>query len=267
MSNSTYILGGSAKAEFRLELLNELSTPSFIDALNFLNKRNVKIINLGCGSGHLEEKLAHIFKDSHFVCIDISENRIKEASKRLKSLKTSNTFEFIQGDVTKISINNLKACDILISRFVLSHLTNPIQQLERYMPLVKPGGYICLEELASKDSDLYCNIKNLGYNTFENGVNIQKQMQDSSFDTGFHLLSRLLQEPNKVLHTYITHPILRNARQKSILRLGIEEARTFLLSKYSGQELDEAIASLRQFEANEKAYGLFSRFLTVIAKV
>lgn len=150
---SSYVLGQSNQAEYRLELLNELTSSRFVEALGKLNTRNVKVLNIGCGSGHLELAFSKVFTDSHFLGIDISEMRIQEARLRVEALKTSNVFEFIQADLS--TVENLKVCDILISRFVLSHLPNPLQLLKRFIPLVKQGGLVCFEELASDGSELY----------------------------------------------------------------------------------------------------------------
>ncbi|MBA3815758.1 MAG: class I SAM-dependent methyltransferase [Parachlamydiaceae bacterium] len=267
MCNATYILGNSVNAELRLDLLNELTSKAFIEALGKLNTKNVRVLNLGCGSGHLEEKLAKIFSHSHFVCLDISKKRIEEARRRLEKIQSTNTFEFIQADLTTLSIKSLKPCDILMSRFVLSHLPNGIQQLERFLPLVQPEGFVCLEELVGDGSELYCNNKNLGYEAFIKIVKLQSQSQNSSFEIGFKLLSELSKTPHQVLHCHLTQAILNNASHKSILRLGIEEAKKALANTFGEKEIDQAITSLREFENDKYAFGLYSRSLAVFAKI
>lgn len=160
---------------------------------------------------------------------------------------------------------NLKFYDILISRFVLTHLPEAVKQLERYLPLVNRNGFICIEEFAAGDFDLYSNINNIGYKTFIKMAKTQFQTQNSSANTGFQLLSRLLSESSiKVLHTHISQAILHNSRQKSILRLGMEEARSVLSKKFTVREIDGAIYSLRQFEEDDRCY---SSCLTIVAKV
>ncbi len=67
-----YILGNSPTAEFRLELLDELTSPQFIEAMNVVPKEKMRVVILGCGSAHLEARLAKLFTGSHFVGVDIS---------------------------------------------------------------------------------------------------------------------------------------------------------------------------------------------------
>ncbi len=71
-----YILGESSNAEVRLELLNEMTAPHFVEAMKVLPNQKIRILNVGCGSGHLEARIATIFSHSHFVGIDNSPQRI-----------------------------------------------------------------------------------------------------------------------------------------------------------------------------------------------
>lgn len=267
--NSSYILGTSSSAELRLGIIDELTGPAFVEAMGALPKRKLRILNLGCGSGHLEARLSTVFSDSSFVGIDISAQRIEEARVRTAVLKSSNSFQFIQDDLTALEVNKLEPCDILITRFVLSHLPKPVERLKHFLPLVKPGGYVCLDEGAVNGSEFYCNTKNPGYHSFVNiACDIQQnQVQKSSFDVGFALLTELMQLPGKILHAQLTQPMLRNARHKSLLRLGIEDGKATFLEHLNSDKVEETITSLRQFEEDEKAYGLHLRLLAIIFQV
>lgn len=261
----SYILGNSPSSEYRLELLDELTGPQFVEALGVLPKRKMRILILGCGSGHLEARLSTVFSDSSFIGIDFSAQRIEEARARTGTLKVSNTFHYMQADLTTLSVKDL-ACDILISRFVLSHLSNPLKNLMKFLPVVKPGGFVCLQEVASDGSEYFCNPSNLGYRLFRDIVEKQIKVQDSCFEIGFHLLTELT-KCSKVHHCYISQQILRGARHKSILRLGIEEAKDSIPDQTLKDRIAEGIGSLRQFEEDECAFGLYTRSLAVIAQI
>lgn len=255
-----YILGNAPTAEHRLELLNELTTTPFINAMAILPKTHMRICILGCGSGHLEARLAALFSNSHFIGIDISQTRLNEANLRVTKLTTSNTYEYILGDITTMSPASIQPCDILISRFVLSHLPDAETHFTRFVSIVKPGGYICTEEGASDGKEYFCNTQNSGYTTFVSLIDMQISHQASKFNIGFSLLS---QTPGKLLHCHIMQPILQTARHKSILRLGLEEAKATVLKD---QNVDELIASLLDFEQDDKAFGLYMRSLAMIVQ-
>jgi SAM-dependent methyltransferase len=223
-----------------------------------LPNQNMRIMVIGCGSAHLEERLASLFSHSHFIGIDISKARLAEAAARVKQLTTTNTYKFIEADLTTMPLDDIAPCDILISRFVLSHLQDPEAVLGRFMSRLRPGGYICTEEGAAKGTEYYCNTRNPGYETFVERTELQQTRQKSRFDIGLHLLSN---PPGRVLHSHITQPILRTGREKSILRLGVEEGRQLLKNP------DELIADLKKFEEDEKAFGLFIRFVAMIVQL
>ncbi|MCE5295144.1 MAG: class I SAM-dependent methyltransferase [Chlamydiales bacterium] len=253
-----YILGAGTTAELRLELLNELSSAPFVKAMKRLPNQNMRIIVLGCGSAHLEERLATLFSHSHFIGIDISKARLAEAKARVSKLITTNTYEFIEANLSTMPLEAIAPCDILISRFVLSHLQDAETVLSRFISRLRPGGYVCTEEGASMGTEFYCNTHNLGYETFVSRIDLQQSVQKSRFDIGLHLLSN---PPGQVLHSHITQPILRTAREKSILRLGVEEGRQLLKNP------EELIADLKKFEEDEKAFGLYMRFVAMIVQI
>lgn len=263
---SNYILGQSSRAELRLQILDELSGAQFVTAMHALPKQNVRILVIGCGSGYLEARLSTVFAESHFVGIDISPDRIRECRERTNSLKSSNTFEFVEGDIATVSTNELKPFDILISRFVLSHLPNALQLFGRLLPFVKPGGYVCLQEIASNGQEYYCNSVQSGYTFWVELLNEQIRAQRCSFETGFALLAQLKQHQWKILNQEISQQTLCREREKSILRLGVEDAGQTLLKKIGQQKLDDVIASLKQFEKNTLAFGLYTRSIIVVAQ-
>ncbi len=255
----TYILGNAPTAQLRLELLDELTTPAFLEAIKRLPSSNMRIVILGCGSAYLEARLGYIFSSSHFIGIDISKTRIAEAKERVKTLPSTNIYEFIEQDITKISPDQLGPCDILISRFVLSHIQNGDGVLKRLSHVVKKGGYICTEEGASTGREYYVNSRQPGYERFVSLVEgVQSSAQKSAFDIGLRLLSNPI---GKVIYTHLTQPILATARHKSILRLGAEEAKSTLSQTYN---LDELITDLKKFEEDERSFGLYMRYVTMI---
>ena len=263
----SYILGQSSTAEHRLEILNELTTPNFVRAMSVLPNRNIRILNIGCGSGHLEEQLSYMFINTHFIGIDISAKRIEEAMIRAQTFNLKNTYQFIQADLTTISIDELGPCDILISRFVLSHLISPLKQLEKFIPLVKKGGTVCIEEVASDGSEYYSNKENPGYNAFIKMVDIQIESQKSNFDTGFRILSFLSKRPGKLHYCQVSQAVLNSLRHKSILRLGIEDAKSTFIKKLKEEDVKAAISSLREFEEDPEAFGLYTRTLSIIFQI
>lgn len=270
MSPSTkqpaYMLGNSSQAEYRLQLLNEITGKHFVEALGNLPNHRVRILNIGCGSGHLEQMISPLFVDSEFIGIDISAQRIQEAKQRNKSGENGNTFSFLQKDVTKLTFDDLGQFDILISRFVLSHLPKPIEVFNHLSSAVRPGGYICFQETASVGKEYKSVPPSKGYQLFVNLVDTQTKEQNCRFDSGYDLFARC-REANWTIHTeYVEVPRLDTSRTKSILRLGVEDARALLIEKIGRERVDEVIRCLAEFERDPNAVGFYTQSIVVVAQ-
>lgn len=261
MNAPAYLLGNATHAEHRLTLLNELTADGFVAAIkSHIPGHKVRVLNLGCGSGHLEELLAPHFSNSHFVGIDINPRRIEEARARAKEFISTNSYEFIVGDITTFSPDALEPVDILISRAVLSHLANPLEVVDRFLPRVKQ--YFCFEEAASNSTEYYCNKKNEAYESLPELIEVQKRAQASSFQIGFDLLTTCLERSYEVVHSHISEPLLLTARHKAIWRLGVEDAPASMRLSFL-----KFINSFAEFENDPQAFGTYLRTVAVIAKL
>lgn len=265
--NQGYILGQSPLAEQRLNLLNEITSPNFINYFDNLPKHQLRILNVGCGSGHLEERLASIFSNSRFIGIDISPERIQEACNRTKKIHGSNTFEFIQADLTTFNYDSLQPFDMIIFRFVLSHISNPLNHFERILRCAKKNGIVCFQELASDGTEYYCNPPYMGYDNFIKMVAVQRIEQKCAFQTGFLLLKTLINTSTNIMYVHLDQSILRNSQHKSILRLGVEEAKTTMFKHFNENEINETINSLKELEEDSLCFCIYSRSLIGITSV
>jgi len=95
--------------------------PEMIDALvssiPFKKDEQINVIDLGCGTGTIAQKIKNAFPNSKISCLDIAENMIKIAQRKLGG-KTDcyicNFYEF----------NFDKKYDAIVSSLALHHLAN-----------------------------------------------------------------------------------------------------------------------------------------------
>lgn len=93
-------------------------------------KPKSKIIDIGCGTAHIIEKLARKYRNTLFIGLDISEEMISSAKNNTKELTN---IELIQGDGLELP-------------FISSELDIVINRLADYSPgevyrILKEGGY------------------------------------------------------------------------------------------------------------------------------
>src|ERR1035437_6685150 len=72
---------------------------ALIDSIQFDTFDNIRIIDLGCGTGTIAKRLAEKFPNSKIVCLDIASKMIEIAKYKLRDHKNT---EFIVGDFSKI---------------------------------------------------------------------------------------------------------------------------------------------------------------------
>ena len=98
-----------------------------IDSVQFITYDNIRIIDLGCGTGSIAKKLADKFPNSKIVCLDIASKMIEIAKYKLQDYKNT---EFIVGDFSKIDFH--EQFDVVVSSLALHHIQTDNEKKEFY---------------------------------------------------------------------------------------------------------------------------------------
>ncbi|KAJ7439783.1 S-adenosyl-L-methionine-dependent methyltransferase [Mycena latifolia] len=101
-------------------------------------ERPGKIIDLGCGSGAWAIQAAVKFPDAEVLAVDISP---------LPDRTLPSNVVFARGDVTKELNFDPETFDIVHCRFVVAHIQNARDAIERAARLVSPGGLLLLADM------------------------------------------------------------------------------------------------------------------------
>jgi ubiquinone/menaquinone biosynthesis C-methylase UbiE len=102
------------------------------------------ILEAGCGVGAQTVTLAKNSPEAKIISIDISNESIQEAKKRIEAEGITNV-EFQQGDIFNLAFEE-KSFDHLFLCFVLEHLKNPVEALSGLKKYIKPGGTVTVIE-------------------------------------------------------------------------------------------------------------------------
>ena len=103
-----------------------------------------RVLEAGCGVGAQTGSLAQNSPGAHITAIDISEASIAEAQKRIDAAGITNV-AFRQADIFALPFE-AESFEHVFVCFVLEHLSNPIEALQRLKKLIKPGGSITVIE-------------------------------------------------------------------------------------------------------------------------
>jgi len=140
-----YSIGGGDEGSQRLAILGrtlEQSTMEFLKRTDL--RKGINALDLGCGTGKVTAILAKMIGDQGKVLgVDISELNIKIATNYTESKQIKNaSFETL--DAYKLKSEN--KYDVIYSRFLLSHLSNPQIVLANMLRALTSGGALLIEE-------------------------------------------------------------------------------------------------------------------------
>lgn len=116
----------------------ERSAP-FFDLLALVEKRpNLKVVDLGCGTGELTRQLADALPDSTVTGLDSSTQMLDAA--RAASFSSAN-LRFAQGDQSELA----GKWDLIFSNAALQWSENHAELIPRLYRLLAPGGQIAVQ--------------------------------------------------------------------------------------------------------------------------
>ncbi|MDR2425790.1 MAG: methyltransferase domain-containing protein [Endomicrobium sp.] len=113
-------------------------TDTLIDVLPFEKQKNIKVLDLGCGTGTISKKVLEKFPNAELLCVDISEKMIEMTKIKLKSYKN---VHFQTGNFANIEIKG--TFDAAVSSLAIHHLTHKEKRVfyKKVYSLLKPDGY------------------------------------------------------------------------------------------------------------------------------
>jgi len=107
--------------------------------LFFNNSSNIKILDIGTGSGAIAISLAREFENADILAIDISEDAIKVADKNIREKKLHNRIKLEKKTINNINDN----FDLIVSNppyLTNKELGNISQEIRNFEPLISLDG-------------------------------------------------------------------------------------------------------------------------------
>lgn len=227
--NKKYALKTGKDAAKRLDIQNDF----FLESHSYyLKKAGLKegmiVCDIGCGNGAMTEYLAKMVgKSGKVYAIDISQDQIGVASKRIKDANLDNV-EFIRGDITSDDFE-IKA-DIIFIRLVLMHLQNPSLAIKNMKKLLKNDSVIVSFESNMQDaldSAIAPIIKEYMQSVIKIGeakkvnYSLGGVLQDIYDKEGFETESYKIEVSQPADHMKYYHPMLLDELKKPLLEYKI----------------------------------------------
>jgi tRNA (cmo5U34)-methyltransferase len=106
-------------------------------SLPFHPKEQIKILDLGCGTGNISQKIKEKFPNAQITAVDLAENMIKMAKAKLSPYKD---IEYIRADFRELEFQ--EEYDAVVSSLALHHMSPEEQRsfYRRIIGFLKGGG-------------------------------------------------------------------------------------------------------------------------------
>ena len=141
-----YALRGGVEGHQRLKVLSRVmheSTCALLDRIGIAE--GMVCLDIGCGSGDVTFELARrVGTNGKAVGADIDNTKLDLAREEAEQLDLSN-LEFRTMDIRETPEAN--EFDFVHARFLLTHLSDPIDAVEAFHHQLKPGGWCLLQDI------------------------------------------------------------------------------------------------------------------------
>lgn len=136
MGNTSYVHGYSEREALRLN--DQAQTLDELIHCDSIFPKGSRVLEAGCGVGAQTVIMAKKNPQTHFVSVDISAESIKEAQITIAA-ENLNNVELKQGDIFNLPFLE-ESFDAVVLCFVLEHLPNPSEAINKLLRLLKKGG-------------------------------------------------------------------------------------------------------------------------------
>jgi ubiquinone/menaquinone biosynthesis C-methylase UbiE len=257
-----YVIRGGQEGYDRLLVLHRERWP---DSLSLLTRAGIEpgmeCMDLGCGGGEVTLELATmVAPNGRAIGIDMDPVKLELGRQAARDRGITNV------NFTRLNANEWDepgSYNPVYSRFLLQHLSRPLDLLERMWNAVRPGGLLIVED-ADHDG-WYCHPPNRGFEFFVRTFN--KAIDQSGGD---HTFGRKLYE--SFLRIGVPDPVVslvQSARAsgeaKQIPWLTLRATKDAIVSEgiATSDEVDRALDDLARFAENPSSLIGAPRFFQV----
>ena len=241
-----YVIRGGREGYNRLLLLARASWPDTAALFSRAGIRpGMQCVDLGCGGGEVTFELARLVEPGGSVTgVDMDEVKLDLARQAAVERGVSNV-EFVARNVS--SWDEPDAYDVVYSRFLLQHLSEPVDLLRRMWAAVRSGGLMIVEDA---DFDGWCcHPPNDGFDFFVRAYAEVIRRRGGDHATGRKLYHYFLEAGIPSPQVALVQSVFVSGESKELAWSTLDATSEAILSEgvATSDELAAALVSLRQF--------------------
>jgi ubiquinone/menaquinone biosynthesis C-methylase UbiE len=241
-----YIIRGGIEGKKRLEVLARVMWPTTSRLLAEAGVApGMTCLDLGCGGGDVTLQLAALTGPQGQVTgVDMDETKLDLAQQAAKR----DGLEIVQ--FRRLNVQDWieeSQYDCIYSRFLLTHLADPLQVLHQMLQAVRPGGLVLIEDIDFGGH--FCQPPCASFDTYVRLYRMAAQRQGADADIGPKLYGMMLDSGWREVKVNVVQPMFTSGEGKQIAVLTLTNIADSLLDEKltSESELQSAIDDLTRF--------------------
>jgi ubiquinone/menaquinone biosynthesis C-methylase UbiE len=245
-----YILRGGEQGAERLRLLARVTWPTTKALLRKVGlSAGMHCLDIGCGVGAVTLKLAKwVGSSGRVVGIDLDDRCLELA--RQEAIRQQLSALFRTEPISEL--RDIRAYDLVYSRFLLSHLADRGQAIARFALAARPGGLVIVEdiEFAAHFSYPACPAFDRYVNLYQQAV----QRKGGDPNIGPRLVTLLDDAGLEHVGVQVVQPTFRKGIGKRLAQVTMEHIREAVVQAglVSQSDVDSIIAELSRFARNTR---------------
>jgi len=258
-----YVLATGRAASHRLQVLHNVYGPGARRVLLGAGiKSGMRVADLGCGVGMTTALLAELVGPTgEVVGVDFSAAQLAQAEE-LTSQGLSNV-KFIEASATDTGLP-YGSFDFVYSRFLLIHLTEPVEALREMHRLLKPGGILVCE-----DGDLTTagSEPTTALNMFADLFGRLGPKWGVDYTLGRRLFQLVSAENFSDVEITYNQPVVARGESKRLAELSVAEAGPSFVNAglITEQDLEQTLAEMLRAAEDESVLAVMPRMSQVWA--
>jgi ubiquinone/menaquinone biosynthesis C-methylase UbiE len=249
--SDVYYLATGAAGEKRLALLEEVYGPDSARIMLSIGiPRGSHVVDLGCGTGNTLRWFAdQVGNEGKVTGIDLSADQLAIAKVRAEAGGYRN-IRLMEGSAYETGLPR-NAFDVVHCRFVLCHLTRPMDALREMAALARPGGLVIVFDVDM--GGLFSVPPTPAYQRMCEWIHARVRLRGSDCLLGPKLPRMFLEAGLAAPETALVHPIYLRGERKRLWEYSFLEASTYMLENgiCTEAELNRLAADLAAVAADE----------------
>jgi len=241
-----YIIRGGVEGKKRLEVLARVLWPTASRLLEEAGlTEGMRCLDLGCGGGDVALQLAALVGTKGLVVgLDMDEVKLDMAQQSAMRLGLANV-QFRKSNVHDWMEESQYDC--IYSRFLLTHLPDPLSVLQQMLRATRTGGIAIVEDIDFSGS--FCHPPCAGFDAYVRLYRSAAARQEADADIGPKLYGMFLDAGWRNVKVNVIQPTFSSGEGKQLAVLTLTNIAESLLEEnlVTEPELQSAIDELARF--------------------